>query len=153
MLNAYCKVYPTPPPSRRPIRVKQARLAAENAAKDAGQQEGDSGHGMDKSGRHNLGVRFQASVVVPRLGCLPSRLTIMSVMYLQAARQYMDSSEDLMCHPCSWLIHAWPACMPVKQDKCVGSECTNCSWMSVLIVFGCMSCASRVSNTSACFLL
>ena len=71
--------------------MKQARLAAENAAKDAGQQEGDSGQGMDKSGRHKLGVRFQASVVVPRLGCLPSRLTILSVMNLQAARQYMDT--------------------------------------------------------------
>ena len=60
-MNAYCKVYPTPPPSRRPIRVKQARLAAEKAAKDADQQEGESGHGIDKSGRHKLGVCFLAS--------------------------------------------------------------------------------------------
>ncbi len=37
VLNAYGKVYPTPPPSRRPIRVKQARLAAERAAREAHQ--------------------------------------------------------------------------------------------------------------------
>lgn len=69
MLNAYCKVYPTPPPSRRPIRVKQARLAAEKAAKDAGQQDGDAGqqegnadHKIDKSGRHKLGVCFSPAL-------------------------------------------------------------------------------------------
>ena len=60
VLNAYCKVYPTPPPSRRPIRVKQARLAAEKAAEKAargsGQQQKGGDEEADKGGRHKLGV-------------------------------------------------------------------------------------------------
>ena len=36
--------------------MKQARLAAEKAAQDAGQSEGDAGHEADKSGRQKLGV-------------------------------------------------------------------------------------------------
>ena len=63
VLNAYGKVFPTPPPSRRPIRVKQARLAAEKAAQQAAQQAGEEevdGEGTakqetDKAGRHKLG--------------------------------------------------------------------------------------------------
>lgn len=55
-LNAYCKVFPTPPPSRRPIRVKQAREAAEKAAREAGQQEGAADPVTDKGGRQKLGV-------------------------------------------------------------------------------------------------
>ena len=59
-MNAYCKVYPTPPPSRRPIRVKQARLAAEKAAREAGQAGSNEGkgddHGADKPTRQKLGM-------------------------------------------------------------------------------------------------
>lgn len=61
VLNAYGKVYPTPPPSRRPIRVKQARLAAEKAAKEGDQPGGDGkgheadGGPSDQQGRHKLG--------------------------------------------------------------------------------------------------
>ena len=67
MLNAYGKVYPTPPPSRRPIRVKQARLAAEKAAKQGGEEEAD-GEGTaqqetDKEGRHKLGMLLHPSPV------------------------------------------------------------------------------------------
>lgn len=61
VLNAYGKVYPTPPPSRRPIRVRQARQAAEKAAKE-GDQPGVDGKGHeadgttpDDHGRHKLG--------------------------------------------------------------------------------------------------
>ena len=60
VMNAYCKVYPTPPPSRRPIRVKQARLAAEKAARRAAQAGGQEGKGdaqdADKPTRHQLGM-------------------------------------------------------------------------------------------------
>ncbi|KAL3147402.1 hypothetical protein ABBQ38_014468 [Trebouxia sp. C0009 RCD-2024] len=45
VMNAYCKVYPTPPPSRRPIRMKQARLAAEKAARRGGEGGEDSAGG------------------------------------------------------------------------------------------------------------
>ena len=70
VLNAYGKVYPTPPPSRRPIRVKQARLAAEKAAQEKqGSEEEEraqeagvdgkghtaSGDAPDTHGRHKLG--------------------------------------------------------------------------------------------------
>lgn len=60
VLNAYGKVYPTPPPSRRPIRVKQARLAAEQAAHEAHQrtvnEQGTALEETDKAGRHKLGL-------------------------------------------------------------------------------------------------
>ena len=59
VLNAYGKVYPTPPPSRRPIRVKQARLAAEQAAREGHQpsvnEQGTALEETDKAGRHKLG--------------------------------------------------------------------------------------------------
>ena len=61
VLNAYGKVFPTPPPSRRPIRVRQARMAAEKAAQEEGQpgvdgkgHEADGGQ-ADDHGRHKLG--------------------------------------------------------------------------------------------------
>ncbi len=60
VLNAYGKVYPTPPPSRRPIRVKQARLAAEKAARQGHEEEVDGTSTAkaetDKAGRHMLGT-------------------------------------------------------------------------------------------------
>ena len=59
VLNAYGKVFPTPPPSRRPIRVKQARLAAERAAREGHQrtvsEQGTALEETDKAGRHKLG--------------------------------------------------------------------------------------------------
>ncbi|DBB00740.1 TPA: hypothetical protein ACH3X1_000673 [Trebouxia sp. C0004] len=59
VLNAYGKVYPTPPPSRRPIRVKQARLAAERAAREGDEatenEQGTALEQTDKAGRHKLG--------------------------------------------------------------------------------------------------
>ena len=68
VLNAYGKVYPTPPPSRRPIRVKQARLAAEKAAKQGDEEEVD-GEGTakqetDKEGRHKLGMLLHPALPV-----------------------------------------------------------------------------------------
>lgn len=60
VLSAYCKVYPTPPPSRRPIRMKQARLAAEKAAGRGGLAGGEDSAGDDqadaKPTRQKLGV-------------------------------------------------------------------------------------------------
>lgn len=62
VLNAYGKVYPTPPPSRRPIRMKQARLAAEQAARQGHQptvnEQGTALEETDKAGRHKLGEPF-----------------------------------------------------------------------------------------------
>lgn len=59
VLNSYGKVFPTPPPSRRPIRVKQARLAAERAAREGHRPTvGEGGTALeetDKAGRHKLG--------------------------------------------------------------------------------------------------
>ena len=59
VLNSYGKVYPTPPPSRRPIRVKQARLAAERAAREGHQptvnEQGTAREETDRAGRHKLG--------------------------------------------------------------------------------------------------
>ena len=70
MLNAYGKVFPTPPPSRRPIRVRQARMAAEKAAQEGGQpgvdgkgHEADGGQ-ADNHGRHKLGqLLFRVSAL------------------------------------------------------------------------------------------
>ena len=62
VLNSYGKVYPTPPPSRRPIRVKKARLAAERAAQEGGSpaayEQGTALEETDKAGRHKLGIIF-----------------------------------------------------------------------------------------------
>ena len=76
VLNAYGKVYPTPPPSRRPIRVKQARLAAEQAAREANQrtvnEQGTALEETDKAGRHKLGQPLQ---------CCLARLSLVFGMF------------------------------------------------------------------------
>ncbi len=77
VLNAYGKVYPTPPPSRRPIRVKQARLAAEQAAHEAHQrtvnEQGTALEETDKAGRHKLGQ--------PPKNCLARRLVVLGMFH------------------------------------------------------------------------
>ena len=62
VLNAHGRVYPTPPPSRRPIRVKQACLAAERAALEADEPqtgaEGTAKQESDNAGRLKLCMPF-----------------------------------------------------------------------------------------------